>query len=111
MTDSGGDALVRNHIIRSDGWNANAPPTGWAGVILSDSANVEIVDDTFGSNNVGDSSGGTRAVFIYDETRDPLPMHNIYTHDNVLNGDRIQSCTSTGIACGWSIGPGYARRT
>jgi len=93
-------ALVKDNIIRNNGWNHNAPPSGWAGIIISDSANMEIVGNTFGGNRVGDGSGGTRAVFIYDGTRDPLPMHDIYIHDNVLNGDRIQSCTSTGVTCG-----------
>jgi Right handed beta helix region len=96
----GDHAYIKNNVIQNNGWNTNAPPTGWAGVIISDSANVEIVGNTFGGNNVGDGSGGTRAVFIYDGTRDPLPMHDIYIHDNVLNGDRIQSGTSTGVTCG-----------
>ena len=47
----------------------------------------------------GDGSGGARAIFIYDGTRNPLPMQDVYIHDNVLNGDRIQSCTSTGVTC------------
>jgi len=96
-----GDAgYIKNNVIQDNGWNTNAPASGWAGIIVSDSANLEIVGNTFGGNNVGEGSDGARAVFIYDGPRDPLPMHDIYIHNNVLNGDRIQSCTSTGATCG-----------
>ena len=95
----GDHALIRNNKIRNNGWNTDPPPSSWAGIIISDSSNIEIVGNTFGGNDVGDGSGGTRAIFIYDGTRNPLPMHDIYIHDNVLNGDRIQSCASTGVTC------------
>jgi hypothetical protein len=96
----GGDhALIRNNKIRNNGWNTDGHSSGFAGIIISDSSNVEIVDNTFGGNNVGDGSGGTRAVFIYDGTRNPQPMHDIHIHDNELNGDRIQSCTVAGVTC------------
>ena len=92
-------ALIKNNRIRNNGWNTNGPGSGAAGIIISDSSNIEIAGNTFGGNDVRDGSGGTRAVFIYDGTRNPQPMHDIYIHDNVLNGDRIQSCAATGVTC------------
>ena len=93
----GDHALIKNNKIRNNGWNTDPPPSQWAGIIISDSSNIEVVGNTFGGND--DGSGGRRAIFIYDGTRNPLPMHDVYIHDNVLNGDRIQSCTSTGVTC------------
>ncbi len=95
----GDHALIKNNKIRNNGWNRDATASGWAGIIISDSSDIEIVGNTFGGNDVGDGSGGTRAIFIYDGERNPQPMHDVYIHDNVLNGDRIQSCTSTGVTC------------
>jgi hypothetical protein len=95
----GDHSLITNNKIRNNGWNTDGPASGWAGIIISDSSNIEIVGNTFGGNDAGDDSGGRRAIFIYDGTRNPLPMHDIYIHDNVLNGDRIRSCTITGVTC------------
>jgi hypothetical protein len=95
----GDHALIKNNKIRNNGWNTDGPPSPWAGIIISDSSNIEIAGNIFGGNNPGDGSRDTRAVLIYDGTRNPLPMHDIYIHDNVLNGDRIQSCTITGVTC------------
>ena len=93
----GDHALIKNNKIRNNGWNTDPPPSYWAGIIISDSSNIEIVGNTFGGND--DGSGGTRAIDVYDGTRNPTPMHDVYIHDNVLHGDRIQSCTSTGVTC------------
>ena len=95
----GDHALIKNNKIRNNGWNTDGPPSPWAGIIISDASNIEIVGNTFGGNDVGADSGDTRAIHIYDGTRNPQPMHDVYIHDNVLNGDRIQSCTSTGVTC------------
>jgi hypothetical protein len=95
----GDHALIKNNTIRNNGWNTDGPPSPWSGIIISDSSNIEIVGNTFGGNDAGEGSEGRRAIFIYDGTRNPLPMHDIYIHGNVLNGDRIQSCTSPGVTC------------
>jgi len=79
----------------------DGPSSTWAGIIISDSisdsSNIEILGNTFGGNN--DGSGGTRAIHIYDGTRNPDSLHDINVHDNTLNGDRIQSCGTTGVTC------------
>lgn len=95
----GDHALIKNNTIRNNGWNPDGPRSGGAGIIISDSSNIEIANNTFGGNEVRDGSGGTRAIFIYDGTRNPDPMHDIHIHDNRLNGDRIQSCATTGVTC------------
>jgi len=81
----------------AEAWNTDGPASPWAGIIISDSSNIEIVGNTFGGND--DGSGGMRAIDIYEGTRNPKPMHDVYIHDNVLNGDRIQRCTDTGVTC------------
>jgi Right handed beta helix region len=95
----GDHALIKNNRIRNNGWNTDGPPSPWAGIIINDASNIEIVGNTFGGNDVGPDSGETRAIQIYEGTRNPEPTHDVYIQDNVLNGDRIQSCTSTGVTC------------
>jgi len=94
---AGDHALIKSNKIRNNGWNTDGPSSAWAGIIISDSSNIEILGNTFGGNN--DGSGGTRAIHIYDGTRNPEPLHDINVHDNTLNGDRIQSCATTGVTC------------
>ena len=63
---------------------------GHAGIIISDSTNIEITRNTFQGNLALDQPG-TRAVLMYDGPRYPQPMHDISIHDNALNHDRIQT--------------------
>ena len=66
-------------------WNAyRGVLRGHAGIIISDSANIEITGNTFQGNLALDQPG-TRAVLMYDGPRNPRPMHDISIHDNVLN--------------------------
>ena len=95
----GDHALIKNNKIRNNGWNTDGPASPWAGIIISDSSNIEIVGNTFGGNDVGPDSDDTRAIQIYEGTRNPRPTHDVYIHDNVLNGDPIRSCTITGVTC------------
>ena len=99
-TAPGDHALVEGNLFSNNGWNPNAPngSGGHAGIIISDASNMEIVGNTFGGNLALDSTG-TRAVLLYDGPRDPAPIHGISIHGNLLNGDRIQSCTMTGVSC------------
>jgi hypothetical protein len=95
----GDHALIKNNKIRNNGWNTDGPASPWAGIIINDASNIEIVGNTFGGNDVGPDSDDTRAIQIYEGTRNPPPTHDVFIHDNVLNGDQIQSCTSTGVTC------------
>jgi hypothetical protein len=95
----GDHALIKNNMIRNNGWNTDGPPSPWAGVIINDASNIEIVGNTFGGNDLGADSDDTRAIQIYEGTRNPQQTHDVYIHDNMLNGDQIRSCTMTGVTC------------
>ena len=84
----GDHALIKNNKIRNNGWNTDGTASPWAGIIISDSSNIEIVGNTFGGNDEAPGSGGKLAIHLRGE-RNPQPMHDVYIHDNVLNGDWI----------------------
>ena len=104
-TTPGDHALLQGNTFLDNGWNPNTPDGsgGHAGIIISDSANIEITGNTFQGNLALDHPG-TRAVLMYDGPRYPQPMHDISIHDNTLNQDRIQTYgparkpTTTGAA-------------
>ena len=91
-TTPGDHALLQGNTFLDNGWNPNTPngSGGHAGIIISDSANIEITRNTF-QGNLALNEPGTRAVLLYDGPRYPQPMHHISIHDNILNQDRIQT--------------------
>jgi hypothetical protein len=93
----GDRGLLQGNSFQLNGGNpntANGPDGsgGHAGIIISDSSNIEITQNTFQGNLALDQPG-TRAVLMYDGPRNPQPMHHISIHDNQLNQDRIQTYT------------------
>jgi hypothetical protein len=91
---AGDHALLQGNTFLDNGWNPNTPngSGGHAGILISDSANIEITGNTFQGNLALDQPG-TRAVLMYDGPRNPQPMHDISIHDNTLNQDRVQIYT------------------
>ena len=92
----GDHAYLQGNTFLDNGWNPNIPngSGGHAGIIISDSANIEITGNTF-HNNLALDQPGSRAVLMYDGPRDPQPMHDISIHNNTLNNDRIDTYTPT----------------
>lgn len=98
----GDSTLVRNNVFQDNGWNTQG--SGWWDVNVSDSADVEIDHNTTTNANIGvrEPDGTTCCAFvriIVVAGRAPQPMHDVYIHDNTLNGTYINSCSRSGVTC------------
>jgi len=92
----GDHAYLQGNSFLDNGWYLNPFGSGGhAGIIISDSTNIEITGNTF-QNNLALDQPGTRAILMYDGPRNPKPMHDISIHDNTLNNDRIQTYNPVG---------------
>ena len=88
---STGPALISGNTIKRNGWNDQVL-TRRAGLLLSDADHVEAYGNTFGSNF-------RYGIEVFD-TAGRLPnVSDIRIHDNTMNGDRIVSCSISGVTC------------
>jgi hypothetical protein len=88
---STGPADISGNSIMRNGWN-NEVTTKRAGLIIQDSTRVDVYNNTFGSNTFYGIEVGDMAARLPN-------VSDVSIHDNTMNGNRIVSCSFSGVSC------------
>jgi hypothetical protein len=88
---STGPALITGNTIKRNGWNTQVT-TRRAGLIIIDSAHVDVYNNTFGANV-------RYGVEVADWLERPPNLSDVSIHDNTMNGDSIVGCSLSGVSC------------
>lgn len=86
---STGPAVIAGNTIQGNG--VLGPANHHAGVLISDSANVDVYNNTFGRNV-------EYGVKVLSGSRGPR-VSNVRIHDNTMNGNVMKGCTLAGVSC------------
>jgi len=98
---AGDNAIIRNNVFHDNGWNEAVPHgAGHSAIRCDDCSHLLVELNTFGGNLASDQGGdGFKAIKLLDGSRVSGPLVDVVIQNNTLNGDRIDTCTLTGVTC------------
>jgi hypothetical protein len=89
MEISSGPAVFAGNRIQNNGISDRSTRLG--GILIVGSSNAETSANTFGGNRQG-------AASVFNDSRTP-PVSNVSVHDNTLNSDVLNGCSTEGVGC------------
>lgn len=91
------DAVIERNLVQDNGlWPTDVDASN-AGISISSSENAIVAFNVLGGNYQSPRSATAPNGVYLQSGRHPLV--NVLIHDNVLNGDGVKSCDTSGVTC------------